>query len=38
MMWALIDFVAWYFELEGNPASAVSGKVAAVQYFHRVKV
>ena len=35
LVWALVDFAAWCFESEGNFASTVSGKLAAVQYFHR---
>ena len=33
--WALIDFAAWCFQSKGNLASTISGKFAAVQYFHR---
>ena len=37
MVWALIDFAAWCFESEGNQAGTISGKLAAVQYHHRVE-
>ena len=37
MVWALIDFAAWCFESEGNLARTISGKLAAVQYYHRVE-
>ena len=33
--WALIDFAAWCFEVAGNQAGTISGKFAAVQFFHR---
>lgn len=33
--WALIEFAAWYFE-SGNMPGTISGKLAAVQYFHRM--
>lgn len=36
-MWELIDFVAWCFESEGNLASTISGKLTAVQHFHRLE-
>lgn len=36
MSWALTDFAAWYFETRGHTAGAISGKFAAVEYFHRV--
>lgn len=38
MTWALIDFAAWCFQSKGNQASTISGKFAAVQYFHRTEV
>ena len=38
MSWALIDFAAWCLESKGNLASTISGKIAAVQYYHRVEV
>ena len=37
MSWALIDFAAWCFDSKGNLASTISGKYAAVQYYHRVE-
>ena len=37
MSWALIDFATWCFESKGNLASTISGKIAAVQYYHRVE-
>ena len=37
MSWALIDFAPWCFETKGNTAGTISGKFAAVQYFHRIK-
>ena len=37
MSWALIDFAAWCFESKENLASIISGKFAAVQYYHRVE-
>ena len=37
MSWALIDFAAWCLESKGNLASTISGKIAAVQYYHRVE-
>ena len=33
---ALIEFAAWCCASEGNLAKTISGKLAAVQYFHRV--
>jgi len=33
--WALIEFAAWCFE-SGNMPGTISGKLAAVQYFHRM--
>lgn len=36
MTWALVDFAAWCFESESNQAGTISGKIAAVQYFHRL--
>ena len=36
-MWELIDFIAWCFESEGNLASTISGKLTAVQHFHRLE-
>ena len=36
--WALIDFAAWCFQSKGNLASTISGKFAAVQYFHRTEM
>ena len=38
MTWDLIDFAAWCFASQGNAASTISGKLAAVQYFHRMQV
>ena len=35
--WALIDFASWCFESEGNQARTISGKFAAIQYFHRTQ-
>ena len=37
MSWALINFAAWCFESKENLASTISGKYAAVQYYHRVE-
>ena len=37
-IWALVDFAAWCFQSKGNLASTISGKFAAVQYFHRTEV
>ena len=37
MSWALIDFAAWCLESKENLASTISGKIAAVQYYHRVE-
>ena len=34
----LIDFAAWCFQSKGNLASTISGKFAAVQYFHRMEM
>ena len=36
MSWALIDFAAWCLESKINLASTISGKITAVQYYHRV--
>ena len=36
MTWALIDFAAWCFD-SGNLAGTITGKFAAVQYFHRME-
>jgi len=33
---ALIEFVAWCCAVYGNQAGTISGKLAAIQYFHRV--
>ena len=33
---ALLEFVAWCCAGKGNVAPTISGKLAAVQYFHRV--
>ena len=33
---ALLEFVAWCCADKGNVAPTISGKLAAVQYFHRV--
>ena len=38
MMWALVDFAAWCAASEGNQSGTISGKLAAVQYFHRVSL
>ena len=35
--WALIDFAAWCSESKGNQAGTISGKFAAIQYFHRTQ-
>lgn len=37
MMWALIDFVAWCLESEGNLASTISGKLAVAKYLRRME-
>jgi len=34
---SLIDFASWCFESEGNQARTISGKFAAIQYFHRTQ-
>lgn len=34
--WALIEFAAWCFEA-GNMSGTIAGKLAAVQYFHRIE-
>ena len=36
--WALIEFASWCCASEGNLANTISGKFAAVQYFHRLTV
>ena len=35
--WALIEFAAWCSESGGNQAGTISGKFAAIQYFHRTQ-
>ena len=35
--WALIEFAAWYSESGKNQARTISGKFAAIQYFHRTQ-
>ena len=37
MSWALIGFAAWCLKSKGNLAIIISGKFAAVQYYHRVE-
>ena len=39
MSWTLTDSAAWCFESKGNLASTIhaSGKIAAMQYYHRVE-
>ena len=39
MSWALTDSAGWCFESKGNLASTihVSGKIAVMQYYHRVE-
>ena len=34
-VWVLIEYASWCCEAEGNLAGTISGKLAAVQYFHR---
>ena len=36
--WALIEFASWCGASEGNLANTISGKFAAVQYFHGLRV
>ena len=36
-VWVLIEYVSWYCEAERNLAGTISGKLAAVQYFHRLE-
>ena len=36
-MWVLMEYTPWYCEAEGNLAGTISGKLAAVQYFHRLE-
>ena len=36
-VWALIDCASWCCEAEGNLAGTISGKLTAVQYFHRLE-
>ena len=36
--WALVEFASWCCVSEGNLANTISGKFAAVQYFHRLNV
>ena len=36
-VWVLIEYVSWCCEAEGNLAGTISGKLAAVQYFHRLE-
>ena len=36
--WALVDFASWCCASERNLANTISGKFAAVQYFHRLNV
>ena len=38
MVWALVDFAAWCCASEGNKVGTIKSKIAAVQYFHRVKI
>lgn len=35
---ALMEFVAWCSSSQGNQAKTISGKLASVQYFHRVQI
>ena len=36
-VWVLIEYASWCCEAEGNLAGTISGKLAAVQYFHRLE-
>ena len=36
--WTLIEFASWCCLSESNLANSISGKFAAVQYFHRLRV
>ena len=36
--WALIEFASWCCASGGNLANTISGKFAAVQYFHQLRV
>ena len=36
-VWVLIEYASWRCEAEGNLAGTISGKLAAVQYFHRLE-
>ena len=37
-VWQLMDFAAWCCGCLGNQAKTISGKLAAIKYFHRVRV
>ena len=37
-VWYLIEYASWSCEAEGNLAGTISGKLAAVQYFHWLEV
>ena len=36
-VWVLFEYTSWCCEAEGNLANTISGKLAAVQYFHRLE-
>ena len=36
-VWVLIEYASWCCEAEGDLAGTISGKLAAVQYFHRLE-
>ena len=36
-VWVLIEYAWWSCEAEGNLAGTISGKLTAVQYFHRLE-
>ena len=36
-VWFLIEYASWCCEAESNLAGTISGKLAAVQYFHRLE-
>ena len=36
-VWVLIEYAPWCCEAEGNYAGTLSGKLATVQYFHRLE-
>ena len=36
-MWVLIEHASWYCEADGNLVGTISGRLAAVQYFHRLE-